>query len=141
MSTSSHTTSASHDAQAILIEAIGRELLGGAADDYGVARKLTTAVRALIDARLSETAAASTQLRNICAALSEQAGESPFTREEWERVDKQTAVHIVEIARLKGALKQILGWREIDRNTLGDRLREIERIATEALSDEDISHG
>lgn len=33
---------------------------------------------------------ASERLHNICDALSEQADESPFTREEWERVDKQT---------------------------------------------------
>lgn len=31
----------------------------------------------------------SERLRNLCAALSEQADESPFTREEWERIDAE----------------------------------------------------
>jgi hypothetical protein len=35
--------------------------------------------------------------------------------------------------RLRDALTQILGWREIDRNTLGERLRAIEDIAADAL--------
>lgn len=31
----------------------------------------------------------SEQLRNICAALTEDLNESPFTREEWERLDTE----------------------------------------------------
>lgn len=34
---------------------------------------------------------ATERLHNICDALSEQADESPFTREEWERIDNETA--------------------------------------------------
>lgn len=54
----------------------------------------------------ARTLNASERLHNICDALSEQADESPFTREEWERVDKQTvalqkslreAIHLAEI--------------------------------------------
>jgi hypothetical protein len=68
---------------------------------------------------------ATERLHRLCDALSEQADESPYTREEWDRIDKQTV-------RMQAALRQILGWREID-DTMGGRLREIERIATQAL--------
>lgn len=44
---------------------------------------------------------ATERLHNICNALSEQADESPFTREEWEAVDRQTA-------RLNSALKNLI---------------------------------
>lgn len=46
-------------------------------------------VRAEIDRRKGDPV---TRLHNVCEALHEQTDESPFTREEWERVDKQTAV-------------------------------------------------
>jgi hypothetical protein len=36
------------------------------------------------------TLSATERLHNICDALSEQADESPYTREEWERIDAQT---------------------------------------------------
>jgi hypothetical protein len=39
-----------------------------------------------------------------------------------------------ECGRLREALTKILGWREIDRNTLGERLRAIEEIASTALA-------
>lgn len=53
------------------------------------------------------------RLHNICDALSEDAKESPFTREEWERIDKQTVEHLStiqkqgdEIERLRAALER-----------------------------------
>jgi hypothetical protein len=44
------------------------------------------------------------RLRRIVSFLEEQANESPFTREEWERVDKQIAEQNREIERLRAAL-------------------------------------
>lgn len=49
---------------------------------------------------------ASERLHNICDALSEQADESPFTREEWERVDKQTVA-------LQKSLREAIDLAEI----------------------------
>jgi hypothetical protein len=43
------------EAERALKEAIARELLGGAADDYDIAGKLTAAIRDLIDERLRST--------------------------------------------------------------------------------------
>ena len=39
------------------------------------------------------------------------------------------------VRELEGALRTILGWREIDRNTLRERLTAIEDIAREALDE------
>jgi hypothetical protein len=43
-----------------------------------------------------------------------------------------------ECGQLREALTKILGWREIDRNTLGERLRAIEDIASAALALPDV---
>jgi heme oxygenase len=42
---------------------------------------------------------ATDRLHNICDALSEQADESPFTREEWDRIDAQTVAHLALLRR------------------------------------------
>lgn len=47
---------------------------------------------------------ASQRLHNICDALSEDADESPFTREEWDRVDKQTVELQKRVRRLEDAV-------------------------------------
>lgn len=49
------------------------------------------------------------RLHNICDALSEQADESPFTREEWERIDKQTVA-------VEGAARALLDKMETVRS-------------------------
>ena len=48
-----------------------------------------------------------TRLHNLCDGLSEDADESPFTREEWERIDKQTVEHIRQMALMRAALNRI----------------------------------
>jgi hypothetical protein len=55
---------------------------------------------------------ASDRLHRICDALSEQADKSPFTREEWERIDKETA-------RLKAALDDARSGLEYIRQRYG----------------------
>lgn len=60
---------------------------------------------------------ASQRLHNICDALNEQANESPFTREEWERVDKQTVEHLARIREL-----------EAEVSTLREHLAEVNRL-------------
>ncbi len=51
---------------------------------------------------------ASTRLHRICDALSELADESPFTREEWDRIDRE---NVALAARLAEAI-DLLGWAE-----------------------------
>lgn len=55
---------------------------------------MSQAARAVLDRRSDEpeprSPSASERLHNICDALSEHADESPFTREEWDRIDKET---------------------------------------------------
>lgn len=51
-------------------------------------------------ARPKRELSASERLHNICDALHEQAAESPFTREEWDRVD-------AEIVRLQNRVKEL----------------------------------
>jgi hypothetical protein len=55
------------------------------------------------------------KLENIVAALNEQADESPFTREEWDRVDKQTAESNREVC---GLLAQLAAAEERHRQDL-----------------------
>jgi uncharacterized coiled-coil DUF342 family protein len=57
------------------------------------------------------------RLHNICDALSEQADESPFTREEWERIDKQTVEDQKRIREL-----------EAEVSTLREHLAEVNRL-------------
>jgi uncharacterized small protein (DUF1192 family) len=54
---------------------------------------------------------ASDRLHNICQAISEQADESPFSREEWERLDALTVEQGKRIAAL-----------EVERDALKERL-------------------
>lgn len=56
------------------------------------------------------TLSATERLHNICDALSEQADESPFTREEWERIDKQTVA-------VEGAARALLDKMDTVRST------------------------
>lgn len=60
---------------------------------------------------------ASQRLHNICDALSEHADESPFTREEWESLDKQTVEQQNRIREL-----------EAEVSTLRDHLAEVNRL-------------
>jgi hypothetical protein len=57
------------------------------------------------------------RLHNICDALREQADESPFTREEWDRVDKQTVEQQQRIREL-----------EAEVSTLREHLAEVNRL-------------
>lgn len=49
------------------------------------------------------------KLHRICDALNEQAAESPFSQEEWDRVDKQTAEKNARLAELEARL----AWRKV----------------------------
>lgn len=60
---------------------------------------------------------ASQRLHNICDALSDHLDESPFTREEWDAVDKETV-------RLQNRVKEL----EAEVSTLRDHLAEQNRL-------------
>lgn len=68
-------------------------------------RELSTSEAASFDKTLARSPrrvlSATERLHNICDALSEQADESPFTREEWDEVDRQTV-------RMTNALKGLI---------------------------------
>lgn len=74
----------------------------------------------------------SERLANICAALEEDLNESPFTREEWERLDAERVELLAandglaaEILHLRGLLREVLAADKYDWNMgLEDRVRE-----------------
>lgn len=55
--------------------------------------------------RIAEMEGAPRKLANLTRYLAEQADESPFTREEWDRVDKQTTEYVRRIADLEAEVK------------------------------------
>lgn len=65
---------------------------------------------------------ASQRFHNLCAALEEQAKESPFTREEWELVDKETAKLKSELAK---AINLLIRANETGRLFGSDVLKDI----------------
>ncbi len=62
-------------------------------------------LRAELDAR-RKSGSASDRLHNICEALSEDMNESPFTREEWDRIDAENAALRKEIKELRAAMEK-----------------------------------
>lgn len=63
---------------------------------------------------------ATERLHNICDALNEQADESPFTREEWERIDKETARMQKELGKLRSQVDRLDGlWKLVEENRHG----------------------
>ncbi len=101
----------------------GDKPLPGYAEARQKARQsLDDAIRSLPDETKKERQLSATdRLHNLCDALSEQANESPFSREEWERVDRDTAEKNRRIEHLEFVLRGFY-WDQVDyikRNNLG----------------------
>lgn len=71
---------------------------------------------------------ASQRLHNICDALSEQADESPFTKEEWERVDKEAVAAQARIRELEAEVSTLRDHLAEQNRLLSLNCREVERL-------------
>ena len=112
-------TSATPDALRVLAEVRRRvhemkerHLPGLFTDEMGRLGELMATVlgpETPVKAPATRAQSASERLHNICDALSEQAEESPFTREEWDRIDAQTVQMQEQIRVASHALGAIAG--------------------------------
>jgi len=114
------------------------------ASDYDAAIALLHETEDRLGAELAEAkriierdkSSASHRLHNLCDGISEQADESPFTREEWDRVDKETARVTNENRALRAALERIAELTALDNgehDRIYDRVTHVHDIAREAL--------
>lgn len=109
------------------------QLAAAIAERDALSRQLSEAVGEL-NRRKGDAA---TRLHNICENLSEQANESPFTREEWERIDAEN----VALRRERDTASEALGRAMSDTEQLRDIADSVGLPALRAMANQMLEQG